>query len=234
MNRFLCVFAAAAVLFVVAAEGRAQFFDDFDGDALAPHWEPLWISPGSWDFEVAGGLLTIDSLNHPSGGGSNTNYQRLDTFIPPMFGDFTAVAIMGMTSGSSRSIGMRIAGIGLDPSQGGILGEMTYRDGFGFRIGGGGVVGVAWNLDPGLHEFKMIRSGSNVSYHVDDFLLGTQSIGQLDLGVFWIRLQFDVDYPGGLPMNPMMVDRVSVVPAPALGAVAITALSMVQFGRRRP
>lgn len=122
MNRTLNVLAVAAVL-IAAAESRAQFFDDFDGDALAPHWEPLWTSPASWDYQVANGLLTVNSLNAPSSGGSPTNYQSLDTFMSPVYGDFTVIAVMGLAAGADRQIGVRLSG-----TQSGSLGYFAYHE----------------------------------------------------------------------------------------------------------
>jgi hypothetical protein len=220
MSRLPSVLAVAAVLFA-AAQSRAQFFDDFDGSALAPHWQPLWTSPTSWDYQVANGLLTVNSLNAPSSGGSNRNYQYLDTFISPVFGDFTASAVMGMTAGSHRSISMRLSG-----TQAGILGEFIYHETGIVGIGPGGTTMLLMMLGPGLHEFKIVRTGAQVSYFMDSVHIGTLANSHVNQGAYWLRLGFEVDYPIGLPMNPMMVDRVWVVPVPGSGAVALTFLSL--------
>lgn len=218
MNRILSLIAVAVVL-IVAAEGRAQFFDDFDGDELAPHWQTLWSEPGAWDYQVSGGLLTVNSLNLPSSFGSPTNYQYLDTFISPVFGDFTAIAVMGLTAGSHRSISMRLAG-----SQAGGLGEFVYHESGVVVIGPGPTTALPMTLDTGLHEFKMVRTGAQISYFIDNALLGTLANDNVDQGAYWIRLRFEVDHPAGIPMAPILVDRVSVVPAPAHALLVLSAL----------
>ena len=230
MNRLLGMFAAAAVLFV-AAESRAQFFDDFDGDSLAPHWQTLWPVPEAWDYEVSGGLLTVNSLNLPSSFGSPTNYQMLDTYIPPFFGDFAATAVMGLTAGSHRTISIQVAGsqVGGPPT---ILAGMAYRDGgvIGFGPGNSSVYPLV--LQPGLHEVRMIRTGSEMDYFVDELHIGTLSTSQTH-GAYWVRLMFDVDHPQGIPMTPMLVDRVSIVPTSATGMISLAFLSMACTRRRR-
>ncbi|MBX3402232.1 MAG: hypothetical protein KF699_02355 [Phycisphaeraceae bacterium] len=225
MNRSLSMVAIAVVLFG-AAESRAQFFDDFDGDELAPHWQTWWPDPEAWDYQVSGGLLTVNSLNLPSSFGSPTNYQYLDTFISPVFGDFTAIAVMGLTAGSHRSISMRLSG-----SQGGGLGEFNYLESGAVVIGPGPTTVLPMALDPGLHEFKMVRTGAQISYFIDNALLGTLANGNVDQGAYWLRLRFEVDHPAGLPMAPIIVDRVSVVPAPAHALLVLSAL--VGCARRR-
>ncbi|MBX3402418.1 MAG: hypothetical protein KF699_03300 [Phycisphaeraceae bacterium] len=230
MKRFLCVFAAAAVL-AAATEGRAQFFDDFDGDDLAPHWSSPLAPPEFqhlvWAHRVEGGLLWVDDLLFPSSGGSNTNYQYLDTFIPPVFGDFTAIAVMGLTAGSHRSISMRLSG-----TQAGGLGDFIYNENGVVGIGVGGTTVLPTTLDPGLHEFKMVRTGAQISYFLDNVHLGTLANSNVDQGAYWLRLQFDVSYPAGLPMAPMLVDHVSVVPAPASTTVVLMALALSSRKRR--
>lgn len=226
MNRILNVLAVAVVM-IVAAESRAQFFDDFNGDALAPHWEPLWASPTSWNYQVANGLLTVNSLNAPSSGGSNWNYQYLDTFMTPVYGDFTAIAVMGLTAGSHRSISMRLSG-----TQAGGLGEFIYNETGVVGIGPGGTTVLPMTLEPGLHEFRIVRAGAQISYFVDGLHIGTLANSNVDQGAYWLRLRFEVDYPAGLPMNPMMVDRVSVVPCPT-GGLGIVVLGVLGIRRRR-
>ncbi|MBX3402577.1 MAG: hypothetical protein KF699_04095 [Phycisphaeraceae bacterium] len=230
MNRLLGVLAAAAVLFV-AAESRAQFFDDFDGDALAPHWQTVWPEPEAWDYEVSGGLLTVNSLNLPSSFGSPTNYQMLDTFIPPFFGDFTATAVMGLTAGSHRSISVQVAGsqVGGPPT---ILARMTFGDSGILAFGPGPVSSQPLELEPGLHEFRMIRTGSQMAYFVDELHLGSLPTSATH-GAYWFRLMFDVDHPQGLPMTPILVDHVSIVPTSATGAIALALFSMANSRRRR-
>ena len=183
MNRLLSMFAVAAVL-LAAAESRAQFFDDFDGDALAPHWSSPLAPPEFqhlvWAHRVEGGLLWVDDLLFPSSGGSNQNYQYLDTFIPPVFGDFTVIAVMGLSPGSNRTIGIRLAG-----TAAGGLGYLAYRDGGVVGIGGAGL-GVPMLLDPGLHEFKIARVGNQVSYFIDGVHLSTLTNNNVDQGAWWL------------------------------------------------
>lgn len=230
MNRMLSVWAVV-VAFAAAAESRAQFFDDFNGDSLAPHWQTLWPEPDAWDYEVSGGLLTVNSLNLPSSFGSPTNYQMLDTYIPPLFGEFTAIAVMGLSSGSHRTLSVQIAGsqAGSPPT---ILAGMAYRDGGVLRYGPGNTNVHPLALEPGLHEFRMTRSGSQMAYFIDDVHIGTLSTSATH-GAYWLRLMFDVDHPAGLPMTPMLVDHVSIVPTPATGAIALLLFSMA-CSRRRP
>ena len=232
MNRLL-IRVGIAVVFLVAAKSRAQFFDDFNGDALAPHWEPLWTSPTSWNYQVANGLLTVNSLNAPSSGGSPTNYQRLDAFPPPVFGDFTATVVMGMESGGlgGQAMFMQLAG-----TQGGLIGWMIFSQGpTGTSVSisaGSGSTGHALDLDPGLHEFTMMRTGSQMTFLVDGISLATLPHPGADQGVRWVRLGFEVEYPGGLPMVPMSLDRVSVVPAPAQTLLTLIALGVCTRRRK--
>lgn len=86
-------------------------------------------------------------------------------------------------------------------------------------------------LEPGLHEFKMMRSGAQMTYFLDGNEIGTLATNGVQ-GAYWLRLMFDVDYPAGLPMGPMMVDRVSVVPCPT-GGLAIAVLGVLGSRRRR-
>jgi hypothetical protein len=224
---------AIAVVPNAAAEGRAQFFDDFDGDALAPHWEPLWTSPTSWNYQVANGLLTVNSLNAPSSGGSPTNYQRLDAFPPPVYGDFTATIVMGMGSGGSggQAMFMQLAG-----TEGGVLGWFIFSQGpTGTGVSmyaGSGSSGQVLDIDPGLHEFTMMRTGSQMSFLLDGIPLATLAHPGAAQGVRWVRLGFEVEYPGGLPMAPMMVDRVSVIPAPTQSLLTLIALGVCTRRRR--
>ncbi|MBX3405689.1 MAG: hypothetical protein KF869_02895 [Phycisphaeraceae bacterium] len=226
MDRLLSVLAAAAVLFVVA-ESRAQFFDDFDGDALAPHWQTLWPEPDAWDYEVSGGLLTVNSLNLPSSFGSPTNYQQIRTDFTAVPGDFVATARMGFSPGAGRRVGMIVIG-----DQAGVLGQIGFHESGVLGIAAAGFMLVPMTLSPGLHEFTMERSGSQMSFFVNDVLVSTLATDG-NQAVNRVRLTFDVDHPAGLPMSPMMVDRVSIVPAPATGAVAVIVLSLTGFRRRR-
>lgn len=228
MNRLLSVWAVVVAL-VAAAESRAQFFDDFDGNALAPHWQILDDFPGAWDYGVSGGLLTVNSLNSPASMGSPTNYQRIDANFPPVAGDWIARVTMGWEPGSMREMRIRLS------TTQAIFAEYAFSD-----VGAVPRIIMSASSPPvfaaapasGMHEFEVHRTGAQMHFYFDGAIQLSLPAPAPHLPLSQIRIGFDVAYPEGLPMSPLYVDRVSIVPAPSTGAVALF-FGFGQMRRRR-
>ncbi len=214
------------VLFA-SAESRAQFFDDFDGDDLAPHWSLQTSFPTAWDYTVADGLLTVTSLNFPSFAGSATNYQRMYAPFAPIAGDFDVRVTMGWAPGALREMRIVLWGGNGEFGYTELLGQprLVYSNSLG-------VLEFADAPGPGVHEFSLIRQGAQIQFGLNGATVATlpAAVGQ---PLAQIQIGFDVAYPGGIPMSPLMVDRVSVVPTPASSTVVLTALSLALLRRRR-
>ena len=84
MKRHLIMFALI-VECSAPALGQTVFFDDFDGNALLPHWSQP--SPSAWEYNVSNSMLNVTDLFNPSHPESPTNFASMGAFFAPQ-GDF--------------------------------------------------------------------------------------------------------------------------------------------------
>lgn len=232
MLRLLAAALLAALLPV--APCAAQFFDEFSGDALAPHWiiQPV---PAALEHHVSDGMLHVTNVTFPSHPKSPTNNALIRVNFSPIGGDVLARAIVGWSPGQDRSIEFSvIAGTAL-------LGALRYSelglDGPQVVFSRGGSTGPGMSTFPappaGMHEFVLMRNqGLGGSTMVSAFLNGELLVTYptaVVAPVGSVVLQFTTAFPND-GIQPMHVDLVQVIPAP--GSVGLTLLSALIFARR--
>ena len=57
MRRYLIALFLLLALFPGAAIAQTVFFDDFDGNALLPHW--IQPPPSYWEYNVSSSMLNV-------------------------------------------------------------------------------------------------------------------------------------------------------------------------------
>ena len=220
--------AGAAWLGLCPAPAPAQpvFFDDFDGNALLPHW----IQPpaSDWQYNVSNGRLNVTNLLYPSSPISPGNTAVMEASFAPQM-DFQLDARMGW--GSAAGVARFELEI-LTPG-GGIVGHLGYCE---LVCGGSGAPGIFGattsgimqlpSPPPGMYDFRVDRAGGQWRFYFEGNLFAnltspyTGPIG--GVGFF-----FSSPYPG--QSGPFYVDRVQVVPAPGvLGAAALASILAVR------
>ncbi len=132
-----------------AAPARPVFFDDFDGNALLPHWE---TPPAShWQYNVSNSMLNVTGLFFPSVPKFGGNYVIIGAAYAPQ-ADFQADVWMGWEPGDPpHRLGFNVIG-----PQGQGVATFAYRnDGLAPDIfAGTGTVGTSAPAPaPGMHHF---------------------------------------------------------------------------------
>jgi hypothetical protein len=226
MNRWLlAVFACLAL----AAAGRAQvfFLDEFNGNALGPHWQ----QPPSnyWAYNVSGGQLNVTGLLYPnSPKGCCNTAAMVTTFAgPPQ--DFRVSTRMGWDPGVDQGISIALFG-------GDRHGQLAE---FGYQAWGGRTPAIFAhnNRDflmtppppPGMYNFTIERHGSLYQFSIDGVSIGVLTGHELELNAIVYRFWG----PALAPLGAFHIDRIEVVPAPS-GLAAFGVLAALGPGIRRP
>jgi hypothetical protein len=216
------VLATLTLLFTAPALAQSPaFFDDFDGDALGPHW--FQYAPGS--HTVSNSMLTV------TGGGAQ-NFAMLSTSFATQT-NFQVDVWMGWSSASAHqrleiNLSESIPG---DPSIASIRYDNSPTE--GARIICTSFLGFSqyqWFSEPapvpGIYQFTFLRTGSQMGFYLNGAHLGTLNSTQLGMSSLTMLFSGDVS-----EMSPLYVDRVQVVPVP--GGFLLLAASMLMSDRRR-
>jgi hypothetical protein len=225
LSRYAVVLAGVMALSAGSAVAQTVFFDDFDGNALLPHWGH---APSRWEYNVGGGVLNVTNVVYPSSPKSPVNFASMSTSFAPQ-GDFRVNARMGWgTVEGVFELDLRVQ------NGGGILGRVGYAENPYDNIHG--VFGWAFNgpvftrpsPPPGIYEFSIARIGTNYEFYFEGTRFATFAGGYSN-GLDRISLTFSSRYPG--PSGPFQVDLIQVVPAPAAGIVLLGAQLLVRRKR---
>ena len=200
------------------------FYDDFNGNALQPHWllPPPWAP---WQYNVSNSMLNVERLLYPSNPKVLFNWAFIGAIFAPITSDFVASVRMGWESGEQGAVFFSLS----TPEGGGVA---------QFGFGGNALFAQSssQNLQfaappAGMYEFSIARVGNELGFSINGALLGSlidssvYSAGSITLGFHEHNL---MPSPGALH-----VDRVRVVPGPSgFGLVILAAL--VRSRRRRP
>lgn len=220
-----------AALGLAAQTSTAQpvFFDDFDGNALLPHWRQP--PPSHWRHNVSNGMLNVTALLFPSHPKSTGNYASMSAAYAPQT-DFRMDVWMGWETGSQPH---RLAlSVFAGPGQGAVIASFGYRleawagpDPLVYATAGGQLLNMPAPA-PGIHLFTIARIGTQFRFMLNgsSFASFQDNFGSPAAGV---GLFFLGPYPGQLGV--FHVDRVQVVPAPS--TLALPAGLMVVYAKRR-
>ncbi|MEW5883857.1 MAG: PEP-CTERM sorting domain-containing protein [Armatimonadota bacterium] len=222
MKRYVTFLLPLAL--VPAASAGQRFFDDFEGKDLGEHWE--FRNPDAeMVYSVHDSLLEVHSVSgfYPR--------EWISASIPE-FGDFDMRARVGWTDDVSfhQLIVMLDDGwtYGRTP-----IAFMEYEHccergrGWNWLIAGFRDGPTRWMVAPpgGFHEFRMARTGDEVSAYFDETLIlrGTAST---------IPARFVTLYFEGRTVD-LFVDRVSVVPEPLSAFGLAMGMGALALRRRR-
>ncbi len=222
--RALWVMIASAGCSAVAAAGPV-FFDDFDGDALLPHW----VQPPAtnWDYQVANGRLTVSRLRYPSSPKSTGNYTGIGAGFAQQNGDFRMDAWVGWEVGQSPHR-LDVSVLTASPPSG-FLATFSYNSGsLVFGVNGGAARTIPAPV-AGIHQITIGREGSSFYFGLDGVHVGTFA-DPFQAPAGGIYFFFVGPYPGTLA--PLTVDRVQVVPVPNALLFAGASGCLLTFRRR--
>lgn len=220
-------FIAMVLAWPGLALAQPVFFDDFEGDDLAPHWNRP--PPEDWEYNVSGSMLNVTGLFNPSSSKTPNNFARINTIIDEV-DQFRATARMGFDPGFGQGVRLELETVG-----GGTLAT------FGYFTDSNGVPGLSAFTSrhpglffpgppPGIYDFTIERTSDLYRFSLDGDLLGTLPIS-LTNPLTRVILDFRGPFPGML--GPLHVDSVLVVPAPGVGAMAVGLLLLNTRRRSR-
>lgn len=224
---------AALGLLAQTALAQPVFFDDFDGNALLPHWgQP----PAShWQHNVSNGMLNVTGLFFPSDPKSTGNYAAMSASYAPQR-DFRIDVWMGWQAGDQPH---RLDFLVL--VRAGIVASFGYRneDWLGptpvILAGTSSQIRVMPAPAPAIHHFRIARVGAQYTFHLNGELFASLAGGTWEVD----GMYFDFVAPN--PMGPtpgrfgsFHIDRVVVVPTPASWLVLAPLSVLLGRGRQRP
>ena len=228
MNVILCLLVLVCPM---AASGQTVFFDDFEGNALLPHWSQP--PPSHWEYNVSNSVLNVTALLSPSNPHAPSNIAIMGAPYAPQT-DFRIDVRMGWEQGAAPH-GLTFFLVG---AQGQLMASFGYNKEPGFGpapvisagASGRGISRLA--PPPGMHRFTITRIGAEFQFHLDGNFFATfpDTFGTPAAGVSFV---FVGPFPGQL--GSLHIDRIKVVPAPASLFVFVgTAIGCARRKRRAP
>jgi hypothetical protein len=230
----------AAVLLSLPNSASAQpvyFEDDFDGNALKPHW--IQPPPEHWEYDVSGGMLNVTALKYPSL--PKTGFNFVDIWAPldqPATGDFEAEVAMTIEP-QLPSQAYRIISFVLSPEPPGVQSDQSifaYYNEFGnnqasWGMSSNGQFAQSPSFaNPGSLILEIARNSSEVSYSMNGSLLAKLP-ATANLTIESLAIRFIAAWPDA-QFEPIRIDRVNIIPTPAVGACLIAGLGFIQRRRR--
>ncbi len=215
-----------ATLLVWPASALGQFFDDFDGPALLPHWNPV-SPPSHWAYDFNGGMLNVTGLFYPSLPKIGSNNAYMIAFFPQLGQDFVARIRMGWDAGDGRGMALHV---GNELTNLGVFGFTEQKPGdpvvFAQTLGAPGFFPAP---PAGVHDFAMVGTAATVEFWLNGSLL-TVLPRPSGGGPRGVLISFLSDFPNP-SFAPLHIDRVEVVPAPA--PIALIGAGLLAFGAPR-
>ena len=204
MRKYILILALAAPL-----TAAAQFFDHFEGDRLGDHWR-FYSWGQQWEHSVSDSMLHVTRV---FGQGEISGVGILAEL--PALADFDAVSLMGLDPGGARrGIGLTIWNRATDRVPA-MIWYFERRDAdpvvfVSFNNGIDGSIEVP-APPPGMHEFRLRRTGTTLEAFLNGQLLLRSSDSRMLPGN-WVGLSFRGPDTG--EFAPLHVDLVGVVPEP--------------------
>jgi hypothetical protein len=218
---------ALTALWAMPALAQPVFFDDFDGNALLPHWNQP--RPSDWQYNVSNSELNITALLNPSNPKSPVNSAVMTAAYTPPLGDFAMDVWMGWDGDPGQNYQINFSAMG---TGGQLMATFGFRHAFGqppqIFASATRTFLVAPAPPPGMYHFTISRTAAQFEFDLegqrfavlsDDFAIPSAGIGFF----------FSTPYPGQMP--PMHIDRVQVVPTP--GSLVLGPALVLWCGRRR-
>ena len=216
-----------AVLWPIAASGQTVFFDDFEGNALLPHWSQS--PPSRWEYNVSNSMLNVTALLRPSHPKSPSNFAAMGASFEPQT-DFRIDVRMGWEQGAApHRLTFHLMG-----AQGQGLTSFGYSNDPGFGpnpVIFGGASGQSINISAllsGMYEFAIARVAAEFSFYFEGNLFATFP-DTFGLPVAGVSLFFLGPFPGQL--GALRIDRIRIVPAP--GSILVSMVLLMGCARRK-
>ena len=222
-----------ALVWPLSASGQTVFFDDFEGNALLPHWI-LQPPPSHWEHTVSNSMLNVTGLFFPGIPHASFNIADMVALFPSQT-DFRVDVWMGWDQFTSpHRLALTVLGPGGTP----IVASVGYRwDGaFGpnpiiFAGGGGQAVGIP-PPPPGMYQFTITRVAAEFNFYFDGNLFATfQDVFGTPAG--GLHFQFLGSWDPSAPFGALHIDRVQVVPTPGMLLIALPLGLACACGRTR-
>jgi hypothetical protein len=204
------------------------FFDDFNGNALLPHWNQP--PPSQWAYNVSNSMLNVTGLFYPSDPDFPSNGAIMGASYAPQH-DFRMDVWMGWEAGARpHALNITVTG-----APGGGLADFGFRDEPAsgpipvILAAAGGAVVTMPAPPPGLYQFTITRAARQFEFSFDGQFFASLPVN-FDITAGGVALAFEGPYPGQL--GPLHVDRIQVIPAPG-AAIFLVPLAFVCAGLRR-
>ena len=220
-----------AVLWPMAASGQTVFFDDFEGNALLPHWI-LQPPPSHWEHTVNNGMLNVTELLYPGIPHAGSNFADIVALFSPQT-DFRIDVWMGWEQGTQpHALNLSVQGPGGNP----IVASIGYRNDLGsgpIPVIFGGASGQGISIPappPGMYQFTITRVAAEFQFYLEGNLFATfpDTFRRLAGG-----LHFEFVGPVSGQFGALHIDRVRVVPTPGLLLIALPLVLACACGRTR-
>ncbi|MBM4108289.1 MAG: hypothetical protein FJ255_05680 [Phycisphaerae bacterium] len=224
----LLIAACLACVVASAARGQTIFFDGFSGPELHPRWTHAnGPNGGDWTYDFANSMFNLRSVT-PSVP-FKIPWRGVDFHTTvDLPGDFTVTARVGWTAGGpARQIGIRLLGetfyfaeLYMDEW---LRGTPTYY----WAVGPGAVANAP--APPGaMIDLTLQRAGTTVRA-----LIGGVEVASASRAPERIRSLTMILLGDSRAMQPLHVDWIHVIPAPATTAWVVSAAVMILSQRRR-
>ena len=222
MKLVLCILA---LVWPMAASGQTVFFDDFEGNALLPHWSQP--PPSHWEYNVRGSMLNVTALLFPSNPHAPSNIVIIGASYAPQT-DFRIDVRMGWEPGDQpRRLVFHVMG-----AQGQGIASFGYRNeawSGEVLFVGTGTQGTSFPAPPpGMYQFTITRVAAQFQFYLDGNLFATfpDNFGTPAAG---LSLEFVGPFPG--QFGPFHFDRIRMVPAP--GSILVSTVLLLVCARRK-
>ena len=224
MKTALCLLA---VLWPMAASGQTVFFDDFEGNALLPHWSQP--APSRWEYNVSNSMLNVTGLFYPGIPHLGGNFAAMGAWYAPQT-DFRIDVRMGWEPGDQPH---RLVFYMVGP-QGQLMASFRYRN----EAWSGEVISVGTGTQgasfpappPGMYEFTIARVAAEFQFFLDGNLIATfpDNFGTPAAG---LSLFFLGPSEPNATFGALHIDRIRIVPAP--GSILVSMVLLAGCARRK-
>ena len=216
-----------AVLWPMAASGQTVFFDDFEGNALLPHWSQS--PPSRWEYNVSNSMLNVTGLFYPGIPHLGGNFADIVATFSPQT-DFRADVWMGWEQGDQPH---RLAFHIVAPTGHGVA-SFTYRNeawsGEVLSVGTG-TQGTSFPAPaPGIHHFTIIRVAAEFQFYLEGNLVATfEDTSRRPASI--VSLEFVGPSEPNATFGALHIDRIRIVPAP--GSILVSMVLLPGCARRK-